>query len=1070
VLAGVVACFFLSGYAALLYQIAWLRQFSLAFGTSELAVAAVLAAYMGGLAAGAAVAGRYVTRVTRPILVYGLLEAGIAASALAVPLLLAAARTLYSWGLGAQQIPPDAASIGQPAFYLLVAFAVLALPTGFMGATLPLLTRHAVKSNRDVGPKVALLYATNTAGAVLGTITAGFLLLPALGLSATVWVGVAVNGLVFVIAALLSRHTPALERKESIAAGADEIVEPVMGFFQTCIAPLARTDELLTDRLTRVFQCQPAWILPLMLVSGANAFLYEVLWARMLTHVMGGSIYAFATMLAAFLAGIALGGGLAGKVATDRSRAALAFAMAQVAIAALSAGVYAWMGPLIPQGQTTPQLALYAVAVMLPATLFIGATFPLAVRILVRSEHEAGARTAHIYAWSTVGAIAGATLAGLLVIPVLGFEGSIRIAVSVNLTVALWTVAFIVRPRRIYIGTTAAVLLLTLLAYHPSRPLAVISSTNFELSYIDAPREIFYGVGRSATVMLLEERGYYYVRTNGLPEAAIAARGSPPFQDAEKWLTALPVTARPDAETMLVIGFGGGVALEGVPPSVRSIDAIEIEREVINANRALAGKRNHDPLTDERVNVIINDARNALRLTDKKYDVIVSQPSHPWTAGASHLFTGEFMLEAKGHLNEGGVFVQWMNSEFLTEPLLRTLAATLLAEFESVRLYHPAAQVLAFLASDAALDTEIQLARTGSPLTASVMHYGRIGMNSVEDLLTAMVMDQAGLEAFAANAPISTDDNNLMATRSRPYADGLTLPDLLELFPPYDPLVTRGSWIFTRLGDDLDFGYMARRLISLGQRSRAADLARTVPDESDELLIHGLLYRAGGQAEQARQAFSAAVNVNPENTQARYHLLQNQLGAPGEVPEELREMAARLPSSASAVIEGWAYASAGEWASLARLDRTLARTVVTDAWYPQTVRLRAEWRNAAGQDRERLAYDALRLIDRAVLLTPEQNLYLLRTMCGITLQDGDVILESSRYIVAAIRSTLQAASDRGYLIPPRELTQMKHNLAAIVSQLEGDLVTSDAERKSFVLTGARDLIEFIDSYPAADEA
>ena len=154
---GVVACFFLSGFAALLYQTAWLRQFSLVFGTSELAVATVLAAYMGGLALGSAVAGRYAGRVTRPVLAYGVLEAGIALSALAVPLLLLAARALYALMLGDQPTPPDAATIGQPVFYLLVAFVVLAIPTAFMGATLPLLIRYAVRTDREVGPRVALL-------------------------------------------------------------------------------------------------------------------------------------------------------------------------------------------------------------------------------------------------------------------------------------------------------------------------------------------------------------------------------------------------------------------------------------------------------------------------------------------------------------------------------------------------------------------------------------------------------------------------------------------------------------------------------------------------------------------------------------------------------------------------------------------------------------------------------------------------------------------------------------------------------------------------------------------------
>jgi len=127
------------------------------------------------------------------------------------------------------------------------------------------------------------------------------------------------------------------------------------------------------------------------------------------------------------------------------------------------------------------------------------------------------------------------------------------------------------------------------------------------------------------------------MRTNGFPEASILAKGGPPGQDPAKWLTALAVTARPNTEDMLVIGFGGGVALEGVPPSVDRIDVVELEPKVIAANRQLEGTRNVDPLEDPRFNIVINDARNALRLTAKKYDAIISQPSHPWTLGASHL-------------------------------------------------------------------------------------------------------------------------------------------------------------------------------------------------------------------------------------------------------------------------------------------------------------------------------------------------------------------------------------------------------------------------------------------------
>jgi spermidine synthase len=1060
----VTACFFFSGFAALLYQTAWLRQFSLVFGTSELAVAAVLAAYMGGLAAGAATIERYVRRVRRPVLVYGSLEAGIAVSALAVPVLLAAARAFYVWLLGSQPVPPDAAAIGQPAFYLAVAFLVLALPTGLMGATLPLLTRYAVTTDREVGPRVALLYAVNTAGAVAGTLTAGFLLLPTLGLNGTVWVGVGLNAFVFGIAISLSRALPpAVSPREDAGR---PVARALIGFSSACVAPLFRRSAKLRERISSVYREQAAWMLPLMLVSGADAFLYEVLWTRMLAHVIGSSIYAFATMLAAFLGGIALGAALAGRIAARRSLTASAFAATQIAIAALSIGIYSWMGALLPEGEQTGPLAAYAIFVMLPATVFIGATFPLAVRLLTRDEREASAVTARVYAWNTVGAIVGAILGGFFVIPSLGFEGTIKLAVSVNLLLALWTAAFVAKPRPAYVAAAAASLLLALGLYRPARPQAVLARTGFIPDVLEAPTELYYAVGRSATVMLLEEGGHYYLRTNGLPEASIVAKGGLPSGDPTRWLGAIPVLARPDTSSMLVIGYGGGVALEGVPKSVQSIDSIEIESEVMNANRALSGKRDYDPLADPRVHIVINDARNALRLTDKTYDAIVSQPSHPWTAGASHLFTREFLAETKRHLAAGGVFIQWMNAEFVDEPLLKSLAATLLAEFANVRLYEPAARFLVFVACDEALDPEVALARSGRPLTADVMHYSRMGVNSVEDLLAALVTDEAGLARFAADAPLSTDDTNLMATDSRPRADGLDARQLAQLFAPYDPLLDAGSWIYTELGASLNFGYLADRLIRAGELARASQVAAMAPDESTRLLIRALVLEADGKGRDAAQTFLAAVRANPGNAQARFHLLER-LRASSEDANSPRVQAliSALPPAAAAVFQGWTYQADKDWPSLAKLDPELGRSRVTDAWYPQAARLRAQWRLNVAQNRKQYAYDALRLIDRALLLQPESDLYVLRTISAVILGDSDLIVESCGYVTQSADLAWRAAQ-KGTPMSPRDLAAMRQNLATVVRQLETNLVDRNALRTQEVLRDTERLISTIDEATA----
>ncbi len=523
-LPSIVVCFFLSGFAALLYEIAWLRQFSIVFGTSEPAVAIVLAVYLAGLSAGAMVAARYVTRINEPLWVYGLLEAGIAGTALAVPILLAVIGTVYVWALGGQAVPPDAATWGQPAFFLIVALGVLALPTALMGATLPVLTRSAVVMDTQIGPRVALLYASNTLGAVCGAVAAGFVLLPALGLNATVATGVVINLSIFGFIATVRRRFRADVRET-----ASEAAPPPSSFFGDCVAPWFRKRERVTA-LSTCFTAQPAWILPVMMLSGAIALVYEVLWTRMLTHSLGSSLTAFATMLATFLVGIAVGGGLAGLFARERERATLAFIAAQAGVGALSVVAFSWLAPAVPESLEPAQVTLYAAAVMLPAAIFLGASFPLAVRILARGAAQAGGGTARVFAWNTAGAVAGSLLAAFILLPALGFEGTIKLIVAANFALALWVAVCVARRQLVVVGLTATGLLATVLVYSPSRPDAVVESTAFPISYHTDPQEVFYAVGRSATVLLLEENGYFYLRSNstGCPKPRFSPKAARP--------------------------------------------------------------------------------------------------------------------------------------------------------------------------------------------------------------------------------------------------------------------------------------------------------------------------------------------------------------------------------------------------------------------------------------------------------------------------------------------------------------------------------------------------------------
>ncbi|HTQ35748.1 MAG TPA: hypothetical protein VMH77_01825, partial [Steroidobacteraceae bacterium] len=342
-------CFALSGLAALVYQTAWTRQFALVFGTSELAVATVLAAYMGGLALGARLIEPLLPRIRRAVQWYALLELGIGVAALVlVPLgLWLAERLLVNW-FGGQADPPSAGHAGNTLFYLVSAFAILLVPTTLMGATLPLLTRDGVHSDAQIGPRIGLLYAWNTAGAVAGALLAALWLLPAVGLSATVWSAAGVNLLVCVLALLLLRGRLA--------------AEPV------AVAPAARETQRaqVAGRWSQFALPGAGWVLPLLLLSGAVSFLHEVLWTRLLQRIVGSSIHAFGIMVASFLIGIALGGAAGSRLATSRAHAARWLVASQVGIA-LGAAL-AWYSVLAfaPALTADWQRNGFSLAVLLP--------------------------------------------------------------------------------------------------------------------------------------------------------------------------------------------------------------------------------------------------------------------------------------------------------------------------------------------------------------------------------------------------------------------------------------------------------------------------------------------------------------------------------------------------------------------------------------------------------------------------------------------------------------------------------------------------------------------------------
>lgn len=477
----------------------------------------------------------------------------------------------------------------------------------------------------------------------------------------------------------------------------------------------------------------------------------------------------------------------------------------------------------------------------------------------------------------------------------------------------------------------------------------------------------------------------------------------------------LAVLARPQLEDMLIVGFGGGRVVEAVPPSVRNVDVIELEDKVVTANQSIAGRRLRNPLADPRVNLIINDARGALQLSNKKYDAIVSQPSHPWTAGASHLYTREFMQQAKDQLKPGGLFVQWMNVDFLDESLLRSLVATLNAVYPQVRVYRPAPPTLLFLASDSPIAPEQQINTTRAAFAAAPMHYARLGLNVVEDLLAALALDDTTAREFAGDAPVITDDQNRFATASvYDFGRNLSLAQVGNLLAKYDPLQDRSSYIYSDLNGKIDYAYLGRRVGAYMQadtsaRDRLNSYANLFRNTDLQAYLQAVILQNSFQAAKSQELLLAAAQTYPDSVLLRDALLDGWMGsvAAGTAPDNIRNLVSGASNAGKLTLRGATAATRDEWKKLADMDSALAQIPWTSLLSNQAAQLRAEWRSRVSSPdlRRRFAAESLAIIDRMSMVNSNPELLLLRAWSTV---DSDLplqLLESiARYSQAVIQN------------------------------------------------------------------
>ena len=743
-------CFVFSGATGLIYEVLWARMLGLVFGATTLAVSTVLAAFMGGLALGSAVAGRLGHRIRKPFSTYGWMEIGIAVYALLVPLMFRWVDNLYAWIW--QEFQPGFFTFSLWRFVL--SCLMLLVPTTLMGATLPVLSAAVVRNSSTA---VTRLYACNLVGAIVGTLAAGFVLLPSFGVRTTILIAAVINVIVGVVA---------------------------IGLQKQAIVPLVHEPAIVDTDKNRF------WFFAA-LASGFVTISTQVSWTRILTMVIGSSTYAFSIVVALFLIGLAGGAWFIGR--KDRSAKLLRTLciVEAVTVVSLFASLHVvnrlpWLlvklGTNLHISSWTGLLGLQILCatllVLLPA-LLMGMVMPLVLAWAGTDPSKAVARVGRAYAINTIGAIAGAFFTGFVLIP----KTSTKFALVISAAVCVIVAGVAYRPapgkrepvlkRALAIGASLLIVL-SMPALTPRMNLADLSIGAYDtlVRVLAQTREgentdqsthsnihqlLMYDEGPTATVSVRRDNETISMAINGRTNASDSMFDMP----TQVMLGQLPIFVAPRIEKGLVIGFATGITVGSMLQSpIQSVTCLELEPGTVDGSRFFEHVNNL-PLADPRMRLIIDDARTFLRVTPERFDIIVSEPSHPWVPGVANLFTQEFFELGKSRLSDQGVFVQWVQIYQLSTESLRSVLATYTRVFPHVLMFrvgglNKGKDLLLFGSNQ-----PLNLDRLAERLTDSRVQkeIARVNLSSDADVRSWFVCDETKLGPAVVGATINTDDN-----------------------------------------------------------------------------------------------------------------------------------------------------------------------------------------------------------------------------------------------------------------------------------------------------------------------
>jgi spermidine synthase len=624
--------FLASGAAGLIYQVVWTQDLTLIFGDTSLAIVTTVTAFLAGLGFGSLAGAAMGVRLRRALAVYGLLEIAVGCLALLMPLAFGVIATVFRTAY----LSLTSTEVALIRFGL--AFVALAPVTMLMGMSLPVLTRHLVREDPQVGQRIARLYGLNTLGAVAGSVASGYLLIELIGLRATTLVAVGLNLCAGGGALLMSRVFGAAKPAGGAGGAGGAGAEPATG----PRSPLRGRRRLL---------------LAVTFASGLVSLALEVLWTRMLIQGTGSSIYDFVAVVAIFLIGIA-----GGSLIYERQRDRIPRMATLGALLAAAAGLA--LVPMIVSNRFGPGWLPLALVLIVPVTTIFGYTFPLTVRLFVGSADEASRGVGLAYAANTAGCVAGTVLAGFVLIPELGTSASI-IVVGLVLAVFGSALAIGFAPRRQLLRPTIGVLAAAALLAVFFIPAARLTYTQREVAATGASTA-HYEDSTASVDVLGGKAGNRNLLINGI--------GITKLTIDTKVLAYVPKAARPAATTMLNICFGMGSTYRSSIILGLKTTSVELDPTVPSLMSWFypdAGKYLHSPLG----RIIVSDGRNYVRLSDKRYDLItVDLPPPVLSAGAGVLLSQEFYQEASQRLTPGGVLATFIPKQGpkLEQLILRT--------------------------------------------------------------------------------------------------------------------------------------------------------------------------------------------------------------------------------------------------------------------------------------------------------------------------------------------------------------------------------------------------------------